>query len=424
MTSFPFTGSVLLSPLHGSLLRLIREENISLDSKSSIPIRGLQKDSTVLMDNSASMLGNGKVSKDKKTKSVVKTKTLEETKRGDGVQYKNNMTSLDEKTMEIEPPKRKQCFSNDLKLNLLSIPIHDGDSLKGAGRTLEAHREADKDVPLKKRDVSKNWVQDRLIVTSLAKEEFVESIIGRDGAKHEQQGSRSRSIEKFGEHGVRSSEKVISVDLSGDGRTKGSRVPTLFKAELDVSKSEKDSNSGPVNHLKPKVGLRDAQNEQDRTELSQVVKKFSLEGKKKSKGRQSNSKSTSNLAGGSLRLDSRLPKSKKSAQKDVAKFCASYEDVLDIRLGHIANQMNSLERPSGDRAKDYYLETVKEKDVTNDGPLTKGLYSEMELASVAPVTIDENWVQCDSCEKWRLLPYGTKPDQLPDEWCCSMQNWL
>lgn len=425
MTSFPVAGAVLLSPLHDNLLHLIRKEDLSLDSNSSIPIRHRQKVSAVSVDDSASVLGNIKESKDKKTKSIVKVKTLEETKRRVGVDFEDNMTSLIEENTEIETLERTRCFSTDLKFKLLSTPKCDiGESLKCAGKTLEAHRESKKDVPLKKRDVNKDWVKERLICTGLAKEESVESMYGRDVAKYEQRAPKSSLVEKIGEHRVRSSEKDISVDPMGGGRTKGNRVPILFKPEHDVSKSEKDSNSAPINRLKQKVGLRGTQNEQDRIELPQGKKKFSLEGKHKSKGRQSNSKLTSNLADESLRSGVCKLKSKKTAQKDVAKLRASYDDILDIRSGHMANQMNPLERPSGDRVKDYNLETVKEKEAMNDGPCTQGFSSEMELASVAPLIIEENWVQCDSCEKWRLLPYGTKPDQLPDNWLCSMLNWL
>ncbi|KAJ4834607.1 hypothetical protein Tsubulata_039012 [Turnera subulata] len=42
----------------------------------------------------------------------------------------------------------------------------------------------------------------------------------------------------------------------------------------------------------------------------------------------------------------------------------------------------------------------------------------------APVVIQENWVCCDKCQKWRLLPYGTNPDQLPKKWICNMLYWL
>ncbi|KAL6844983.1 hypothetical protein ACP4OV_025156 [Aristida adscensionis] len=48
----------------------------------------------------------------------------------------------------------------------------------------------------------------------------------------------------------------------------------------------------------------------------------------------------------------------------------------------------------------------------------------MPLAASAPVVINEQWVCCDKCEKWRLLPYGMNPDILPKKWRCSMQPWL
>lgn len=45
-------------------------------------------------------------------------------------------------------------------------------------------------------------------------------------------------------------------------------------------------------------------------------------------------------------------------------------------------------------------------------------------ATISASVIKENWVFCDLCQTWRLLPYGTNPDNLPKEWQCSMQVWL
>jgi hypothetical protein len=42
----------------------------------------------------------------------------------------------------------------------------------------------------------------------------------------------------------------------------------------------------------------------------------------------------------------------------------------------------------------------------------------------APVIIEEQWVCCDICQKWRLLPYEMNPSNLPKKWKCSMQQWL
>ncbi|CAL5084623.1 unnamed protein product [Urochloa decumbens] len=42
----------------------------------------------------------------------------------------------------------------------------------------------------------------------------------------------------------------------------------------------------------------------------------------------------------------------------------------------------------------------------------------------APVVIEEHWVACDICQKWRLLPYEMNPSSLPKKWKCSMLHWL
>ncbi|XP_059279180.1 cysteine-tryptophan domain-containing zinc finger protein 5-like isoform X3 [Lycium ferocissimum] len=59
-------------------------------------------------------------------------------------------------------------------------------------------------------------------------------------------------------------------------------------------------------------------------------------------------------------------------------------------------------------------------------PSAVGIQSSKELTSGAepPVDIQEDWVACDKCQKWRLLPYGTEIEQLPNRWLCSMLNWL
>ncbi|KAF0926156.1 hypothetical protein E2562_021999 [Oryza meyeriana var. granulata] len=52
--------------------------------------------------------------------------------------------------------------------------------------------------------------------------------------------------------------------------------------------------------------------------------------------------------------------------------------------------------------------------------------TESTIAVPAPESdvINEQWVCCDKCETWRLLPYGINPDILPKKWWCSMQSWL
>ncbi|KAL5202760.1 hypothetical protein ABZP36_013712 [Zizania latifolia] len=50
--------------------------------------------------------------------------------------------------------------------------------------------------------------------------------------------------------------------------------------------------------------------------------------------------------------------------------------------------------------------------------------SSIAVPAPEPVVIREQWVFCDKCGKWRLLPYGMNPAILPKKWRCSMQSWL
>ncbi|KAI5068250.1 hypothetical protein GOP47_0016595 [Adiantum capillus-veneris] len=56
-------------------------------------------------------------------------------------------------------------------------------------------------------------------------------------------------------------------------------------------------------------------------------------------------------------------------------------------------------------------------------PTCNGL---MKPATKMPIirVIQQEWVCCDSCEKWRLLPPGVGSAQLPEQWTCKMLYWL
>ncbi|ETV68052.1 hypothetical protein, variant 1 [Aphanomyces astaci] len=46
----------------------------------------------------------------------------------------------------------------------------------------------------------------------------------------------------------------------------------------------------------------------------------------------------------------------------------------------------------------------------------------MKAAPAAPVK-EENWVQCDKCQKWRKLPDSVDVSALPTTWYCRMNKW-
>ncbi|XP_056611493.1 MORC family CW-type zinc finger protein 3a isoform X1 [Triplophysa dalaica] len=51
--------------------------------------------------------------------------------------------------------------------------------------------------------------------------------------------------------------------------------------------------------------------------------------------------------------------------------------------------------------------------------LENGLNSTVPVEDI-PKRPDQNWAQCDECQKWRKLPDGIDMDRLPDKWFCRM----
>ncbi|KAJ8491510.1 hypothetical protein OPV22_013231 [Ensete ventricosum] len=87
------------------------------------------------------------------------------------------------------------------------------------------------------------------------------------------------------------------------------------------------------------------------------------------------------------------------------------------------------------------IDTFKEKSGCKkvEGTLTSGTFidepivtpltcnvlaTDATVAPPMPAIINDEWVCCDMCGKWRLLPYETNPSDLPNTWQCNMLNWL
>jgi hypothetical protein len=77
-----------------------------------------------------------------------------------------------------------------------------------------------------------------------------------------------------------------------------------------------------------------------------------------------------------------------------------------------ADQRAGLLEPPGAEAP-AALDICSEPDVVN---LTG------QLASPSQAPSDE-WVSCDTCNKWRRLPPSVKASDLPDQFFCNMNAW-
>ncbi|GFP81947.1 hypothetical protein PHJA_000338000 [Phtheirospermum japonicum] len=250
-------------------------------------------------------------------------------------------------------------------------------------------QETDKAVQVKRRKGNNNdRVKERAVSGDSVKDTFLEHTF-----------DQSSSVEKFGEqHKARISQKDASVDHGQGTKNRGEGV---IKRTVDNSSL--------------KVG----------------VNRLSVEGEKRPQGV---------LSSGKLAL---RPDDKDSGKKGVRKIHLTKRE-------HVGTPKNLLETPKSSnldpvKAKSANADKMKERlssskkgfeRVSYDAllaeppaaasiPAKEGIVNGLKQPVAAlPEVIEENWVACDRCEKWRLLPYGTKSEDLPDKWVCSMLDWL
>ncbi|KAI3741820.1 hypothetical protein L1987_59498 [Smallanthus sonchifolius] len=221
------------------------------------------------------------------------------------------------------------------------------------------------------------------------------------------------------------------------------------KSDSDVSKSGKILDTGLVEPLKQKLAQKATSHEKDGMKLV-----TSSGSKKKSKGNQSlenglkNDNSSSKNKSNNYGSKSEDPKNKNGKVRETYK---DFFGELDPELED-CDDMTFEDKPFGDKSKDCRVteKGTLESDTfpkerlngKNDPKPSSLVYPEVAPAGLGPHTmgnggpvsdtaaatvaavVNEDWVCCDKCEKWRLLPHGINPGSLPEKWLCSMLDWL
>ncbi|XP_038991746.1 cysteine-tryptophan domain-containing zinc finger protein 7-like [Hibiscus syriacus] len=440
MTSNHVPGGVLISPLHDSLPCLFRKEKErpSRENKSIPLFKACQKHPSMLVDES--VLGNRKQLNEKKTIFLIgKNEELVESKHGNRMNVESGKTLLIKKKHETEIAGG-ESFPNDLKHTVPTSSVNI--AVEATTRVCDVSAEA-----------NQNALRGGLFSSDSAKEDSLESISGRSKSsdKRKKRDKRSSLDEKGWEQSIDNSNKNASLHL-------GDNVGSKCYQNSAPSKLEEDS--------KEKVGQIATFRVQIKISIPSKKEKTLSEGKK-SKGSKNNGEVADSLKE-SLKPDavatlkdttcssqgfsSGKEKIRKlKLQKGINKVQDNHRDAQKTNFEQKSGQMEPTMRHFQNRPKDYcpmnfemeqtgYLDKSKAKFsgrmVDNqlsgvDAPDAVPLLTDKRLAAqtaapaaTAPVVIKENWVQCDSCHKWRLLPFDTRPEQLPEKWLCSMLNWL
>ncbi|KAL8167751.1 hypothetical protein V2J09_009250 [Rumex salicifolius] len=222
------------------------------------------------------------------------------------------------------------------------------------------------------------------------------------------------------------------------------------------SKSMKGSLIAPNDSRKLNNGKESMLIEQKGMDLPSGGKQLCSGGKKKEKGSRTTGPLANEIYNGIVQNTFSVDKDSSMAvnhsckmeiesfpkKKDLTKVKDTYKDFFGDMMEDGGDSMDSPDEPSTERPKSYLVRDSNSRKISSKGDHEQLMpkvhpkqASDFVLPSqhVPPIgepasakSSDENWewVQCDKCSKWRLLPFGTKGDSLPDYWLCSMLNWL
>ncbi|KAJ1395192.1 Zinc finger, CW-type [Sesbania bispinosa] len=429
MTSCTIPGGMLISPLHNSLFCLIRKEKVLGDSRPTSSLNGHQEHCSISTDESDSFVGDGHLLKKRKVRMVCQS----EKQYMNGICSENDMILHKKKRLENRTPDCKDLLSNDLKCTPLSSSICDaGETAEVTGKAFEVSKEV----------VNKDGVECRTGSLEAVKEDSLESISGRDFDKTEKQNTGNSFSKKVFEHKPEFCQKNNSTDPKNHGK---------YNAFMISKKDERDT---------VKYNL-DQDTQKHETDQKGKAK---FEGKKKSKGDPSPGKAMTasgkdsigytnnamvtdkNSAGVGVTGKHKLLKIKSLKDNKVRdslkeKNSERKVDGIDRASGPPVNKAKINVNLDNIEGKSAYRVKVKGRASDNKivnqllaGPCAKDAPGAFPIAEnnpipemvppPAPQLIEEDWVCCDSCQKWRLLPIGLKPEQLPEKWLCSMLYWL
>ncbi|XP_040931858.1 cysteine-tryptophan domain-containing zinc finger protein 7 [Gossypium hirsutum] len=417
MTSFSVPEEALLSPLPDHLLNLIVKEKKLKENRSD------------------SRKCDGMLSRHKKAKSMEKKNSLAERTSGINREIMNGSGLMPKKEADIDLLACEELVSKTLKLPLLSNSSSASDKVKNKGTTRNKG------------------------VHDVDMEKSVEPLLAQEIGWENLSAS---SAQKVLEEQKTSVLDVISGNARKDGYNKADKTYDAVKANSNTLKGCKALKNESVDPSKKKISQGATLDEQDNMKLPSAEECMSSGGKRKSKDSQHRGSLAAEVPKESLRVSSSLmvrnkqtahansyANKRESGDKKLERPFRKAEDRYKDFFGDTGeseqeeNQASSLEicskdqlkeadniekstssihsahseRLSGKKTEDL-LATESYPRATVDGASnsTNVNVAGTSHATAAPVMIRENWVCCDNCQKWRLLPVSINPADLPENW--------
>jgi hypothetical protein len=136
-----------------------------------------------------------------------------------------------------------------------------------------------------------------------------------------------------------------------------------------------------------------------------------------------------------LRLKIQLPEKRKREEKPVeeaeklASISTETEADVEGKSSSGSNSDSDSKRLRHETSKDdeipvESLQSTKLKVILRNKRMKEGKdEKETKKESTKKKEDNQEWVQCEKCEKWRRLPPDVSACNLPDVWYCSMNTW-
>ncbi|XP_047977266.1 cysteine-tryptophan domain-containing zinc finger protein 3-like isoform X2 [Salvia hispanica] len=442
MTSY--SEELLLSPLSEDLIHLTEKRKLRGISETK-PGDKTSKMSGPLWNGSLSSRSNHKVTEQKKVDDCFTE--LPYLKNNAFVE--SNVSPLKKEENDSDAFGYEELVCNALKLPLLSSSQHIvSDPSKGMSPAAFA---------------VKDGIKQEALTPFIEKEHLEGSAPAHDARRVEKLGVRSGSLVKASESEEGNLIGTVAACPQEDVY-KAEKLPVLDQSESNASKGTKAHTAAePPDLLKQLVTQKGGSVKEEGLESS--LEKSSTGGKRKRKEAQNKDSEGAYMAKDELLVESSLdPKSCKSSQtnnsliskngtpdlqKEHEKPRDRYKDFFgDVEFENEYNESVSGEMTSSGRLKDSQLagkrnlskdhNMYREKHAVRNSektleknaksvfrpapPLENGPSSEAPGGSIP--LVQEDWVLCDKCKTWRLLPLGTNPKNLPEKWLCRMLSWL
>nr|GLL42602.1 uncharacterized protein LOC109160423 [Ipomoea trifida] len=437
MTSFPMHGSLLLSPLSDDLIHLM-EKDWPFGKSGSKPVHKTSS------ETSDSTRGSRKVLSEKKRKSYEKDVI------GNGYSIDmQNYVGVPSKEIDVNTLACEELVSKALKLPLLSNSFSDVPYPASQSKSID--------------NLATN-------IQGMVKEESFEHTAKEDlelVSATENDGMEKSNGIISSSGGVLESEKTNHFDCGvGFPRKEGnkSREQSDVSANTEHNKGRKTHNIDASGVSKPSIGPKFTSKNEAGVRLAK--EQVSSGGKKKHKGTQIHGAHGGKVLNDGLVTDSSLGhKIKKSSSRDTntsrsdSKGFKNHFKARDAYAELFGNLEAEEEDDKIGSEKTHSLELLKDSDAIyennkvecNDTMKVRSNASKVEKPcaltehprfgsnmktvtgtelnpSHAPIAegpvLKEDWVMCDKCQTWRLLPLGTDPRSLPKKWLCKMLHWL